>query len=213
MTVVNEPIEAGGERPPATVKVWDLFVRLFHWSLVILFIIAYATGDELERVHIAAGYAIVALIILRVIWGFVGSRYARFHAFVRPPGEVFAYLRDAIRLGAPRHLGHNPAGGAMILALLGALTLTSVTGIMMTTDAFWGAKWVETVHEALANLTVAMIVFHVLGVLFASFEHHENLMKAMVTGRKRAVAAVQGSEKADPNALLPGDGDRQTPTG
>lgn len=186
MTIVNHRIGAGGATPPATIKVWDLFVRLFHWSLVLLFAVAYATGDEIERVHIAAGYAIAGLIALRILWGFVGPRHARFSNFVRPPGEVLAYLRDIVLLRARRHLGHNPAGGAMVLALLAALIATSVTGYMMTTDAFWGAKWVEEVHEALANATIALVALHVLGVVTASFAHRENLVKAMITGRKRA---------------------------
>jgi cytochrome b len=185
MTFVNHTIEAGGVTPPATVKVWDLFVRMFHWSLATLFVAAYATGDELDRLHVAAGYAIAALLALRIVWGFVGPRHARFSNFVRPPREVLAYLRDAALLRGSRYLGHNPAGGAMIVALLAMLAATCITGIMMTTDAFWGARWVEEVHETLGNVTVSLIVFHVLGVLIASFEHGENLVKAMVTGRKR----------------------------
>ena len=185
MTIANEAIEAGGTAPPVEVKVWDLFVRLFHWSLVAAFVVAYATGDELEKVHIAAGYTIAALVGLRVVWGFVGPQHARFANFVRPPREMLANLRDAMLFRAPRYLGHNPAGGAMILALIAMLTATCVTGVMMTTDAYWGAKWVEEVHEVLANTTVALIALHVAGVLFASFEHRENLVKAMVTGWKR----------------------------
>jgi cytochrome b len=178
MTNADNTIEAGGARPPATVKVWDLFVRVFHWSLASLFVIAYATGDEVERVHVAAGYAIAGLIVLRVAWGVLGPHYARFNTFVRTPHEVCAYLRNAALLKSPRYLGHNPAGGVMILALLAMLAGTCITAYMMTTDAFWGAKWLEHIHEVLANLTVVLIVLHVLGVLFASFEHRENLVKA-----------------------------------
>ena len=186
MTIVNDAIEAGGARPPATIKVWDLFVRVFHWSLAALFVVAYATGDEIERVHIAAGYAIAGLLALRVVWGFVGPRHARFRNFVRPPREVASYLRDVMLLRAPRYLGHNPAGGAMIVALIAMLAFTCLTGIMMTTDLFWGAKWVEDVHEVLANATLALVALHVIGVLIASFEHRENLAKAMITGRKQS---------------------------
>jgi cytochrome b len=185
MTIVTNTIEAGGATPPATVKVWDLFVRVFHWSLVTLFVIAYATGDELEKVHIAAGYAIATLLALRIVWGFVGPKHARFTRFVRSPRSVLSYMREAVLLRAPRYLGHNPAGGAMIVALIAALLATCVTGVMMTTDAYWGAKWVEEMHEALANVTVGLVALHVLGVLVTSFEHRENLVKAMVTGRKR----------------------------
>jgi cytochrome b len=185
MATAKNAIEAGGGKPPATVKVWDLFVRCFHWSLVGLFVTAYLTGDEIEQVHVAAGYAIAALLVSRIVWGFVGPRHARFRAFVRSPRAVLAYLRDAAHFRARRHLGHNPAGGAMIIALFATLTGTCVTGYMMTTDAFWGAEWMEELHAAMANITVALIVLHVLGVLVASFEHRENLVMAMMTGRKR----------------------------
>lgn len=185
MSTINETIEAGGAKPPATIKVWDPFVRVFHWSLATLFLVAYLTGDEIERVHIVAGYTIAGLVGLRIVWGFVGPAHARFSNFVRSPRDVLAYLRDVALLRAPRYIGHNPAGGAMIIALIVMLIGTSTTGYMLTTDAFWGVKWAGEVHEVFANLTVALIVFHVLGVLVASFEHRENLVKAMITGRKR----------------------------
>ncbi|MBR0857016.1 cytochrome b/b6 domain-containing protein [Bradyrhizobium liaoningense] len=186
MRTVSSTIGTGGAMPSATVKVWDPFVRIFHWSLVASFVIAYATGDEIERVHVAAGYAIAALLAARIAWGFVGPRHARFSNFVRPPREVLAYIRDVAMLRAPRYIGHNPAGGAMIVALLVALAGTCATGYMMTTDAYWGSKLVEHVHEFLANLTVGLVVAHVIGVLIASFEHRENLVASMISGRKRA---------------------------
>lgn len=186
MTVIPDRIEAGGATPPAAVKVWDPFVRLFHWSLVGLFILAYATGDEIEKVHVAAGYAIAGLLVLRIGWGFVGTRYARFASFVRSPRQVVGYLRQVARFSAPRHLGHNPAGGAMIIALIASLAATGATGYMMTTDAYWGAKWVEEVHEAMATMTIVLVGLHVLGVVVTSLAHRENLIKAMITGRKSA---------------------------
>jgi cytochrome b len=186
MAFTHEEIEAGGAAPPATVKVWDPFVRVFHWILLTLFVVALVTGDEIERVHIAAGYGIAILLALRLVWGVIGSHHARFSAFVRSPREVMAYLRDVANLRARRYLGHNPAGGAMIIALLAALIGTVVTGFMMTTDAYWGAKWVEKLHEALAYGTLALAGLHVLGVMVSSLFHHENLVKAMWTGRKRS---------------------------
>ena len=185
MSTVDNVIEAGGAPPPVVVKVWDPFVRVFHWSLATLFLVAYVTGDDAEQVHIAAGYTIAGLIALRIIWGFIGPRHARFSNFVRLPREVLAYLRDVALFRAPRYLGHNPAGGAMIIALLVMLVGTGITGYMMTTDAYWGAKGVEEAHEVFANLTVGLIAFHVLGVLLSSFEHGENLVKSMITGWKR----------------------------
>ncbi len=188
MTTAHDTIVtgAGGATPPATVKVWDPFVRIFHWSLVALFVIAYVTGDEVEIVHIAAGYAIAGLLALRIVWGFVGPRHARFSDFVRSPREVLAYVRDVMLLRARRYIGHNPAGGLMVVTLIVLLIATSVTGYMMTTDAYWGSKAMEEIHGALANATAVLIVLHVLGVLVTSFDHRENLVKGMVTGRKRA---------------------------
>jgi cytochrome b len=191
VNAAESAVEAGGVTPPATIKVWDLFVRVFHWSLVTLFVVAYATGDEIERVHIYAGYTIAGLIALRVLWGFIGSPHARFTDFVRPPRDIIAYLRAAVRFEAPRHVGHNPAGGMMILLLLGTLAITCATGFAMTTDAFWGANWVEDVHEACANLVVGLVLFHVLGAVTTSLMHGENLVKAMVTGRKRAASEAK----------------------
>ncbi len=185
MSAVNEAIGAGGDMPPAPIKVWDPFVRIFHWSLAGFFLIAYATGDEIEKVHIAAGYAIAGLVAMRVLWGFIGPHHARFSNFVRPPREVLAYLREVFLLRAPRYIGHNPAGAAMIIALIAMLTGTCITGYIMTTDAYWGSKWVEEVHETTAHLTVGLVVVHVLGVLIASFEHRENLVAAMISGQKR----------------------------
>jgi cytochrome b len=182
----NRATGAGGAMPPATVKVWDPFVRLFHWSLVALFVLAYVTGDEVEKVHIAAGYAIAGLLALRIVWGFVGPRHARFTDFVRSPRVALRYMRDTLLLRARRYVGHNPAGGLMVVALIVMLAGTCGTGYLMTTDAYWGSKAMEEVHEVFANATIVLIVLHVLGVLVASFEHRENLVKAMVTGRKRA---------------------------
>jgi cytochrome b len=186
MSVLNgTAIEAGGATPPATVRVWDPFVRAFHWSLVALFAAAYATGDDIERVHIVVGYAIAALLTLRVLWGFIGPQHARFGNFVRTPRETLSYFREVLLLRAPRYIGHNPAGAFMVVALIVMLGATSVTGYMMITDAYWGSKSLEELHEALANATVALVFLHVLGVLAASFQHRENLVRAMITGRKR----------------------------
>jgi cytochrome b len=188
MTSAHDAIitQAGGATPPATVKVWDPFVRFFHWSLATLFVIAYLTGDEVEKVHITAGYAIAGLLALRIVWGFIGPRPARFADFVRSPREVFGYLRDMLLLRARRYVGHNPAGGLMIIALIAMLAGTALSGYLMTTEAYWGSKIMEEVHVTLVNATLALVALHVLGVLVASFEHRENLVKSMLTGRKRA---------------------------
>lgn len=175
-------LESGGTR---TVKVWDPLVRIFHWSLVGLFAFSYLTGDEWKKAHIYSGYAIAGLIAVRIIWGLVGSRHARFADFIYSPGTVFAFLVDTMKLRAKRYLGHNPAGGMMVLALLLTITAIATTGYMMTMDAFWGYEWVEETHEAAVNVALALIALHILGVVLASIEHGENLVRSMMTGRKR----------------------------
>jgi len=186
MSLAQQGIEAGGVTPPATVKVWDPFVRVFHWSLVALFIAAFATGDEVERVHIVVGYTIAALVGLRIVWGFVGPQHARFTDFVKSPVTVLAYLRGATSLNGRRYLGHNPAGGIMIVLLLAALIGTCTTGYMMTTKSGWGSHQLEEVHEAFANGMLVLIGLHLVGVIWSSIQHGENLARAMVTGRKRS---------------------------
>lgn len=186
MASSNTDLSADAALRPATVKVWDPFVRIFHWSLVALFAIAFATGDDAERLHIWAGYGVGGLVAMRIVWGFVGPRYARFASFITGPRGVVTYLKQSLRLEAPRHLGHNPAGGAMILALLVMLACITATGFALTTAAYARSGFMEEFHEVLANLTLALIILHVLGVIAASYAHGENLVVAMVTGRKRA---------------------------
>ncbi|AXS41775.1 cytochrome b/b6 domain-containing protein [Breoghania sp. L-A4] len=185
MSSASEATSSGRVERPEEVRVWDPLVRLFHWSLVAAFVFAYATGDEWGAAHEKAGYVIAGLVALRVVWGFVGSRHARFRDFVRGPKAVGAYLRDSATRKAPRHLGHNPAGGAMVIALLVMLSLITATGVMMTMDRFWGVEWVEEAHEIVVNLTLGLIALHLAGVAFASLAHGENLVRAMITGRKR----------------------------
>ncbi|MFZ1813872.1 MAG: cytochrome b/b6 domain-containing protein [Rhizobiaceae bacterium] len=185
MAIDTDTILSDRDARSDMVRVWDPFVRIFHWSLVGLFFFAFATGDEWDKAHEIAGYAIAGLIGLRVIWGFIGSRHARFGDFVRSPITVLGFIGDTMRLKAKRFIGHNPAGGAMVLALLAMIATICGTGYMMTTNAFWGVEWVEEVHEASAYATLALVGLHVLGVIVASVEHRENLVRAMVTGWKR----------------------------
>jgi cytochrome b len=182
----NIVTEAGRNLRPAEVRVWDPLVRIFHWSLVALFITAWATGDEVKRLHEAAGYAILGLVAFRIVWGLVGAKHARFGDFVPRPSTLTGYLRDMVRCRARRYLGHNPAGGAMTIALLAMLLVIGGTGYMMTTDAFWGIAWVEEAHETAVNLTLGLVGLHVAGVILSSLTHGENLMRSMITGRKRA---------------------------
>lgn len=183
---------------------WDGFVRVFHWGVVIFFFISYFEIHN-AYIHENAGYVVLALVALRVVWGFVGPEHARFKSFVRRPSAAFRYLLDLPRGRAERSLGHNPAGGWMIIALLFMLTVASGSGMLMITDRFWGDPLVEDIHYLSADITVALVVLHVAGVIASSLAHRENLVLAMFTGRKRldprtAPAAETGAEPVAPPA-------------
>ena len=198
-----DPAPQAGYRHPSVkqIKVWDPLVRVFHWSLATAFFVAYFTEDDLLVLHVYAGYLIGGLLLFRLIWGWVGSRHARFSDFVKRPSEVWAYLKSIFGQHPKRYLGHNPAGGAMVIALLVSLLLTTVSGIaiygagesagplaasLSGVGDFW-SDVLEGLHEFFANATVALVLFHVLGVLMASRQHKENLVKSMVNGLKPAL--------------------------
>ncbi len=192
-------VEVSGLDSAARIRVWDPLVRIFHWSLVAGFATAYIVEDDLLGLHVWAGYLVLSLVAVRLVWGLVGTRHARFGDFVRGPRQVLSYLEDALRLRAPRYLGHNPAGGAMVIALLLAVTATGVSGLalyggqelsgplapLMSGLSSAEAHLLEEFHEVLANLTLALVFIHVAGVLFSSLSHRENLIGAMITGFKR----------------------------
>ncbi|GBE42406.1 putative Ni/Fe-hydrogenase B-type cytochrome subunit [bacterium BMS3Bbin10] len=185
MTIANDPMEAGRVERPVFIKVWDPFVRVFHWSLVALFILTWISADEWDRLHELTGYAIAGLVGLRLVWGLIGARHARFPDFVYRPSAVIAYVKDIIYLRPRRYLGHNPAGGAMVLALLLSLTVVAVTGVMSVSDIFWGKEWVEELHEGAAYAMLALVFLHIAGVVLASIQHRENLVSSMFSGLKR----------------------------
>ncbi len=178
---------SGDSQSPDMVRVWDIVVRIFHWSLVATFAAVWLTSDDFVWLHKILGYGVLVLITVRLIWGFIGGKYARFSEFVKSPGAVISYLNDMRKGRERRYLGHNPAGGAMILALLFGLLVTGVTGWMSTTDAYWGIRWVEITHELSADGCIVLVGAHVLGVIYASRKHGESLAKAMVTGLKQRV--------------------------
>lgn len=209
--------------PSREIQVWDPLVRIGHWALVAAFFVAYFTEDELLGVHAWAGYVVAAYVVVRVIWGFVGPKHARFRDFAYGPLKAFRYLIDTFRAKAQRYIGHSPAGAVMVFALLFMLTGTVLTGMaelalsrgegplaavvdqrptgadVQPTDASQGdddrderrdGEDEESVmlelHELFANLTLILAVLHVGGVVMASWAHKENLVRAMITGRKRA---------------------------
>jgi cytochrome b len=194
--------EPAATRQPTMVPVWDRFVRFAHWTIVFGFFVAYFTEDDLLTLHVWAGYVVGVIATLRIAWGLVGPKHARFTDFLYRPTEVIAYLRDLGRRRGERYLGHSPAGGAMITVLWLGLLATVGAGLVlyavadhagplagvMGSASGGGRSWRE-IHELLANLMLALVGLHVAGVLFASHVHHENLTKAMVTGRKRALSA------------------------
>ncbi len=203
--------------------VWDPVVRTGHWALVAAFAIAYLTAEEEtgspDILHVWGGYVVGAIVILRVVWGFVGPKYARFSDFICGPVTALRYLVDLISGHARRYVGHSPAGGAMIVALLACLAGTVATGVIAygetgkgplaaegaaivnaanaaENDAEGGAAEKEgaeggrsaigELHGVLANITLALVFLHIAGVGLASFAHHENLVAAMLNGKKRA---------------------------
>jgi cytochrome b len=166
------------------IRVWDLPTRLVHWLLVVSFAGAFLTADsERQRdLHILFGVTMVVVIAFRLVWGVVGTRYARFASFAFGPRAVLRYLGSLATLRSMRYLGHTPAGSWAIwlMLLLGLLVGASGYGA-----AAGGAEWLEEAHEALAWTFLAVVVVHVVGVAVSSVLHRENLVTAMITGRKR----------------------------
>jgi cytochrome b len=203
---------------PASTLVWDPLVRFGHWALVAAFTVAYMSAEEEaggpDPLHVWGGYIVGALVVLRVVWGFIGPRHARFSDFVRSPLVAQGYFIDLVYGRARRYIGHSPAGGAMVIALLVCLAATVTTGLIaygeegkgplaavLVTDANANRNEAEhrafaktggeqsestigELHGVLANITVALVVAHIFGVVVASVVHKENLVLAMITGRK-----------------------------
>lgn len=203
------------------IRVWDPLVRLFHWGLVLTFVISYLSGDEESTLHVYAGYAVLGLITFRVFWGLVGTRYARFSDFVTTPSATIDYLKN-LADKPKRYIGHNPAGGWMVIVMLVTLFVVSFSGlkiyaieegmgplagntpelaIIKTAHAdddeheeddekghkgedFWEEFW-EEIHEASSNFMLLLILLHVTGVYVSGRLHKENLVKAMLTGKKK----------------------------
>lgn len=197
------------------IYVWDRFVRVFHWLLVALFTVSYLSGDEFETVHVYSGYGVCGLVCLRIIWGLIGSRYARFKSFLFSPKAIIEYAKSYC-LGQPKHyLGHNPLGGLMVIALLSMLLLVTLSGMKLLAVEEGEGPFAETnamhivspayaergehreyededdedfwenVHEVSVNLTIFLIILHLAGVFFSSKVHNEKLVKSMLTGYKK----------------------------
>jgi cytochrome b len=166
------------------ILVWDAPTRLFHWLLAASFAGAFLTGDS-ERwrdVHLLLGYTVAGLIGFRLVWGLIGTRYARFRSFLFSPREMLRYLRS-LAAGSPQHhLGHNPAGSLAIFLLLALGLMTAATGYATYNEL--GGEWLAELHEACAFAMLAVVGVHIAGVVVSSLLHRENLVRAMITGRK-----------------------------
>ncbi|GAB4115395.1 MAG: hypothetical protein Fur0014_17720 [Rubrivivax sp.] len=169
---------------PRRALVWDAPVRVFHWLMVLSFAVAYVTaeGERWRLVHVTAGYTMAGLVAFRLLWGLVGTRHARFASFVRGPGAVLAYLKALLERRPQHFLGHNPAGALAIVAMLGLTLLGAGTGWTIYDDL--GPEALEEVHEFAGHAMLLVVLVHIVGVVLASWMHHENLVRAMVTGRK-----------------------------
>lgn len=188
--MVTESIDVTQQRIDAEfaanrrILVWDIPTRLFHWMLVASFIIAYLTSES-ERWqlwHVMAGYTFGALLLFRLVWGVVGTRYARFADFIYGPKQVMHYMGTLLTRHPQHYVGHNPAGAWAILAMLGLGVLTVLTGWASFNDY---GDWISELHEGIVNVLLLVIAIHIGGVVVSSFLHHENLARSMVNGFKQ----------------------------
>jgi cytochrome b len=168
----------------AKTLVWDLPTRAFHWLLAIAFVGAFVTAESerLRDLHMLMGYSAAGLVAFRLLWGILGTRYARFTSFPLSPRAVVAYLKSLLALSPRHYFGHNPAGSWAVIGMLVLITLTAATGWAQAVEV--GPRWVEDLHEGLANTTIAVIGVHIVAVLMSSVLHRENLVRAMLNGYK-----------------------------
>lgn len=167
-----------------TVQVWDLPLRLWHWSLAVFVLVAWFTPSKYDGLHRIAGYSVIGLLVFRLIWGFCGTRYSRFRMTgvrLRAAPRYIWNLRHGI---TGRYIGLNPAGTAMLVALLVSLAVSAITGAMQVTVTFFGVWWVEDTHAYSSDAVIILVVLHVLGAVVMGVLQRQNLVRAMITGRK-----------------------------
>ena len=167
-----------------TVRVWDPVVRVCHWGLAASLLVSFLTHEGNAAIHIWSGYAALAFVTARIAWGFLGRDHARFGAFLRSPRDTLAYARALARGREDRCLGHNPLGAYMILALIAATLVITLSGWLYTTDAYWGVEWVAELHDGATIVLIVLVVLHLAGVAFTSWRHRENLVGSLLHGRK-----------------------------
>jgi cytochrome b len=168
------------------ILVWDLPTRLFHWLLVASFTGAFLTAES-ERyrdVHVVLGYTVLGLILFRLLWAFIGTRYARLSSFAFGPKAVVRYLKSLLTRSPIHYVGHNPAGSWAIYSIVALALVTGITGYAVYNHD--GGHWLEELHEGVANIMLALVIVHIMGVIVSSILHRENLAVAMITGYKLA---------------------------
>ncbi|CAH0446242.1 hypothetical protein LMG10661_02340 [Ralstonia syzygii subsp. syzygii] len=168
----------------ASVPVWDKVVRLTHWGVAAL-VLWELYEDSGGPLHLSLGYAVMALVAVRLVWGWIGSEAARFRTWAPHPAEVVRYVKALCAGRAPRHLSHNPAGAVAMFAMWTLILALGATGWLSRLDAFWGEDWPQDLHGLLADALTVLIVIHVAAAIAMSVFHKENLIRAIITGRKR----------------------------
>lgn len=198
------------------VKIWDIPTRIFHWVLVLLFLFLIYSGrwdDSLMQWHFYSGYALSGLIIFRILWGVVGTRYARFRSFVTSPIQGLSYLKATFTGKAKHFYGHNPAGSMMVLMLILLLALQVASGLVMSDEVLWEGPFYASVSDELASLgaqihhtvqsiLVYLVGFHILGVIVHSILFKEKLVASMITGSKKDVGEAKPREAVNPIAFV-----------
>lgn len=168
-----------------TVAVWDLPLRLWHWLLAACVLAAWFTPTVYDRLHRIVGYMVLALLAFRLVWGVLGNRYSRFRMVRARLRAAPSYLWNLRRGITGRYIGLNPAGTLMLVALLASLVVSTITGAMSVTVTFFGVWWVEDTHHYSSDAVIVLVVLHVAGVVLMGILQRENLIRAMITGRKR----------------------------
>ena len=172
-------------QPAAGVQVWDRFVRAFHWALVSCVLANYFVVDDGEALHEWLGYAASALVMARVVWGFIGTKHARFSDFFPTPARLVRHARLLLTRQPDHTDGHNPLGAVMMLALMALVLGLGLSGYLQTTDRFWGEEWLQDLHELLANGLIALAGLHAAAALVMGRIERTRLVRAMVTGVKQ----------------------------
>lgn len=166
------------------VRVWDRFVRVFHWSLVACIVVDFFLMDDGSKLHQWVGYFASALVLARIVWGFAGSGYARFADFFPTPARIRLHLHHLLTGERDDYAGHNPVGALMMFGLLAIVLALGTTGFMQTLDTFWGEEWLQELHELLASALIALAGLHAVAAIVMSHLERTNLIAAMVTGVK-----------------------------